>query len=75
MERLSCCECRDPAGCRHHRPQSQTQLDAYRAAAEHLLSLDLPPAPDVVAMRVMWRRGGASQRLAVLIAQRWELAG
>lgn len=54
---------------------SDVQLDAYATAAEHLLNLNLPPAPNIGAMRRLWRRGGAGQRLAVRIAERWELAG
>jgi hypothetical protein len=50
-------------------------LDAYQDAAEHLLALDLPPAPNVVAMRRMWRRGGDGLRLAARIAEHWGLAG
>ena len=67
----------DPLLCRGRDDAEPTirQVNAYRAAAAHLLALDLPPAPNIAAMRILWRRGGAEQRLAVQIAERWELAG
>jgi hypothetical protein len=69
------CGCRDPWPCRHYDDQpSQRQLDAYAEAAEHLLNVGMLPAPNVPAMRRMWRRRGCGQRLAVHIAERWELA-
>ncbi len=69
------CGCRDPWTCRHHDgPLSERQLDAYADAAEHLLTVGVTPAPNLPAMRRMWRRGGDELRLAVQIAQRWELA-
>lgn len=43
----------------------------YLEAAEHLLSQGLTPAPDLPAMRLMWQHGGAEQRLAIEIAERW----
>jgi hypothetical protein len=68
------CGCRDPWPCRcHDYEQSDVQFDAYQDAAQHLMELDLSPGPDVVAMRRMWRRGGHSQRLAMEIADRWEV--
>lgn len=68
------CGCRDPWPCRCHDDEpSEHQLDAYRDAAEHLLGLNLLPAPNAAAMRQMWRRGGDAQRLARHIAERWEM--
>jgi hypothetical protein len=59
-----------------HRQSNVTdlQLWAYEAAAAHLLAVDLTPAPDVPALRAMWARGGASRRMAEIIAHRWEMA-
>jgi hypothetical protein len=39
-----------------------------------LLSEGLTPAPNVEAMRILWRRGGNDQRLAVRLAELWEVA-
>lgn len=69
------CGCRDPWTCRCRDSEpSEHQLDAYQDAAEHLLDLNLLPAPNVVAMRQMWRRGGDTQRLARRIAEQWEIS-
>jgi hypothetical protein len=46
----------------------------YPEAAEYLLELDLLPAPNVPAMRSMWRCGGHSRRTAQLISEAWGLA-
>ncbi len=77
LPRLNCGCGPDPWLCRCHEDAEPTarQVDAYRDAVEHLLAHNLLPAPDADAMRVMWRRGGAEQRLAVFLAERWELAG
>jgi hypothetical protein len=32
------------------------------------------PAPNVPVMRAMWHRGGTDQRLALRIAELWEVA-
>lgn len=45
----------------------------YELAARHLLDHGLTPAPNVPAMRVMWRHGGDQQRLAMRIAELWEV--
>lgn len=58
----------DPT-CRHDTPTS-----GYAQAAAHLLQLGLTPAPNLPALRNMWRAGGDNQRLAIQIAQRWEAA-
>jgi hypothetical protein len=70
------CGCRDPWTCRCWNPDEITDryVDGYRDAAEHLLAQGLPPAPNLPAMRVMWRRGGTDQRLALRIAEVWEVA-
>lgn len=68
------CGCRDPWTCRcRDEPPSERQLDGYQDAAQHLLDLDLLPGPNVVAMRRMWSQGGRAQRLAIRIADRWEM--
>jgi hypothetical protein len=73
IEPLACCACVDPWMCRcHDGPASDQQLDGYAEAAEHLLTHNLLPAPNVAAVRRMWRRGGQAQRLAVRIAESWE---
>jgi hypothetical protein len=46
----------------------------YPEAAEHLLHAGLTPAPNLPAMRSMWRSGGQSQRIARFITERWEAA-
>jgi hypothetical protein len=46
----------------------------YELAAEHLIDHGLLPAPNLSAMRSMWRAGGQSQRTARFIAERWEQA-
>jgi hypothetical protein len=52
---------------------SEQDVDGYCAAATLLIGMGLLPAPNVPAMRVMWRR--AEQRdLARYIAERWEVA-
>ena len=49
-------------------------VDGYEAAAAHLLSVGLTPAPNIPAMRVMWRHGGDGRRLARTISEFWEAA-
>lgn len=72
---LDCGQHRDPWLCRcHDGPPSDRELDAYADAAQHLMEQGLTPAPNPVAMRRMWRRGGDDLRRAVQIAERWELA-
>jgi hypothetical protein len=75
LQRLGCCECRDPLGCRHHRPPlTNRQLDGYRAAVVHLTGAGLLAAPDIDGLRRMWRSGRADRRLAARVAAAWELA-
>src|SRR5271154_7187335 len=45
----------------------------YELAAAHLLELGLTPAPNVAALRVMWKTRGESQRAAWTISERWDL--
>jgi hypothetical protein len=47
----------------------------YPAAAQHLLGCGLTPAPNLAALREMWRSGGEQRAAADLIADRWGLAG
>jgi hypothetical protein len=71
------CSCRDPWTCRHYDapPGSLARTtDGYCAAAQHLIDLGLVPAPDLGAMRLMWRRDAEQRRLARYIASRWEVA-
>lgn len=72
---LDCGHHADPWTCRHD-PVTLTDqdVDGYRDAAQHLLACGLTPAPDLIAMRVMWRRGGADRDLVRAIAERWETA-
>ncbi|MCV7237706.1 hypothetical protein [Mycolicibacterium celeriflavum] len=73
---ISCGRCTDPWTCRCWNPDEITDryVDGYRDAAQHLLDQGLTPAPNVLALRVMWRRGGDDQRLARRVAERWEVA-
>lgn len=59
----------DPWTCR---PSIPTR--GYAEAAQHLLDVGLTPAPNLAAMRDMWRHGGDEQRAALAIADRWEAA-
>jgi len=71
------CGCRDPWTCRHYdEPVLLTDqfVDGYRDACEHLLAEGLTPAPNLDALRVMWQRRGEEQRLAIRIAEAWEVA-
>lgn len=69
------CACRDPWTCSHDgNAMSEHDVDGYRAAAQHLLDAGLAPAPNVPALRAMWRRGNEERRLARTISERWEVA-
>jgi len=46
----------------------------YEDAARHLLQHGLLAAPNLAALRQMWRAGGESRRVAQVIAERWSLA-
>jgi hypothetical protein len=43
----------------------------YEAAARHLLDYGLTPAPNLPALRAMWKAGAESRRVAQVIAERW----
>jgi hypothetical protein len=43
----------------------------YAAAARHLLSHGLVPAPNRDVLRALWKRGGHDRHVAALIAERW----
>ena len=64
------CGCADPwvCNCGHVRTAS-----SYAAAVSHLLHNGLLPAPDVDAMRVLWRHK-QYRHLVSEIASRWEVA-
>jgi hypothetical protein len=70
IPRFDHCPCVDPWTCRCQQPELTTE--SYVAAAHHLLDLDLPPAPDLPAMRALWRRG--ERNLVRDITSRWEVA-
>jgi hypothetical protein len=48
-------------------------LRGYPEAAAHLLDLGLTPAPNVPALRSMWKAGGHARQCALIIAAAWEL--
>jgi hypothetical protein len=71
------CGCADPWTCRcYDAPEpSERNADGYHAAALHLLAAGLLPAPNLGAMRTLWRRRDSEQReLARHIAERWDVA-
>jgi len=73
---LSCC-CRDPWTCRCYDAPSgspERNADGYYATAQHLRAAGLLPAPNVPAMRLMWRRDAEQRELVRLIAERWEVS-
>jgi hypothetical protein len=75
--RLLACGCSDPWTCKHYQSVSEVsdvQVDAYRDTALTLLALGYTPAPNIPAMRVLWRRGGDDQRLVRKISQTWVVA-
>lgn len=68
------CSCRDPWTCKCYSDSDDTTdqyIDGYRDAAQHLLAHGLTPAPNVVAMRGLWGRGGTDRDLARTVAERW----
>jgi hypothetical protein len=50
-------------------------IRGYEQAAHHLLGHGLLPAPNLPALRTMYRCGGYQRRVAEVIAEAWELAG
>lgn len=75
--RLACCSCRDPHGCRCHSLKDEANdryVDGYRDAVQHLLGHGMTPGPNVAALQAMWRRGGTDQRLALRVAESWEIS-
>jgi len=75
---LARCGCiRDPEACVHRcgrEPLTEKYVDGYSDAGQHLLDRGLTPAPNLPAMRVLWRRCGEDQRLAREISEPWETA-
>lgn len=69
--RLPALECGyvDPLTCRH----GPEPINGYPEAAEHLLTVGLCPAPNLPALRAMWKRGGAELRTASRIVEAWEV--
>lgn len=68
----------DPWTCKCHDDTDESTgqyIDGYRDAAQHLMVQGLTPAPNLPAMRGLWRRGGADRDLVRGIAERWEVAG
>jgi len=53
---------------------SERTADGYYAAAAHLIGMGLLPAPDLGAMRILWRRDTEQRNLARHIAERWAIA-
>ena len=53
---------------------SERTAEGYYATAQHLLAAGLLPAPNVPAMRVMWRRDVEQRELARLIADHWQVS-
>jgi hypothetical protein len=70
------CGHRDPWTCRHYdAPESpERNADGYYATAQRLLAAGLLPAPNLPAMRLMWRRDVEQRELARYIAERWGVA-
>lgn len=66
------CGCRDPWTCMCFDGEpTEKAVDGYAAAVDHLNSCGLAAAPNIAAMRVMWRRGGDDRQLVRDIASRW----
>ncbi|TMS51021.1 hypothetical protein E0T84_21485 [Mycobacterium sp. DBP42] len=66
----------DPWTCECHNDSDNATdqyIDGYRDAAQHLMVQGLTPAPNLPAMRGLWRRGGADRDLVRAIAERWEV--
>jgi hypothetical protein len=53
---------------------SERTADGYYAAAQHLIAAGFLPAPNIPAMRLMWRRDDEQRELVRYIAERWEVA-
>jgi hypothetical protein len=72
------CGCSDPWPCKHFGESaseaSEVEVDAYLKTALLLLAHGYTPAPNIRAMRGLWRRGGASRDVARRISERWEIA-
>lgn len=68
------CGHRDPWTCHHDQGDvTDRYVDGYRDAAQHLLATGMTPAPNLAAMRVMWRRGGGDRDLVRTVSGRWEV--
>ena len=65
------CGCRDPLGCRCTEPPlSDRALDAWAAAAWHILKLGQMPLVPLEVRRALWRRGGRDRELGKLLHER-----
>lgn len=73
LQRLDC-GCRDPWGCRCHEPPTSEQgLDAWAAAARHIMdATGCAPVVPPDMLRALWRRGGSDRELAQHV---YDLAG
>ena len=67
--RLPVLECRRSDPWHYQEPGERS----YPAAAHHLLELGLTPAPNLLALRSMWKAGGDSRYQADIIVKTWEL--
>jgi hypothetical protein len=56
------------------RLDERPSADTYAAAARHLLEHGLTPAPDIEAMRTLWRRSQEDRELVRTISSRWEMS-
>ena len=62
------CGCRDPYPCRCTSPPlSDTAMDGWRDAAQHLLATGQMPILPLEVRRALWRRGGHDRVLAELL--------
>jgi len=58
----------------YDRPElSERTADGYCAAALHLIAAGLLPAPDLGAMRILWRRDTEQRNVARQIAERGQV--
>ena len=62
------CGCRDPYPCRCTSPPlSDTAVDGWRDAAQHVLATGRIPLLPLEIRRALWRRGGTDRALAEVL--------